>query len=79
MPDVEGAFEQEELQGLKPHRVPAEDVAAEAATYKDQSRPFMETAEGRPFAGAGEGKPVASGIQCKPFARGGQGGQEFAQ
>ena len=47
VPDVEDDIEPEGLQGLKPHRALIEDVAAEAATYKDRERPFANDAQGK--------------------------------
>jgi uncharacterized protein len=70
VPDVVDAADEKELQGLKPHRAPIVNVAAEAATHKDQGGTFVEAAEDRPFAGAGRGKP---------FAHSAQGEQGFAR
>ena len=56
VPDVEGDFGREYLQGLKPHRTPIVDAAAEAATYKDRGRPFENSAQGKPFARGTQGK-----------------------
>ncbi len=45
-----------ELQGLKPDRTPMVNVAAEAATCKDQGRPFANSAQGKSFAHGAQGK-----------------------
>ena len=49
VPDVEDGFTHQELQGLKPHRAPIVKVAAEAATYRDQGRPFANSTQGECF------------------------------
>jgi putative membrane protein insertion efficiency factor len=56
VPDVEGDFGREYLQGLKPHRTPIVDVAAEAATYKDRGKSFEDSTQGKPFAHGTQGK-----------------------
>ena len=70
VPDAVDEADERELQGLKPRRTPIVDVAAEAATYKDQRRPFVTDSQGKPFAG---------GTQGRGFAHCAQGKQEFAQ
>jgi putative membrane protein insertion efficiency factor len=55
VPDVVEADERER-QGLKPHRTPIVNVAAEAATYKDQGRPLVAAGEVKPFAHGAQGK-----------------------
>jgi putative membrane protein insertion efficiency factor len=56
VPDAEGDATQEDLQGLRPHRTPIVNVAAEAATYKDQDRSLIGAAEGRSFENTVQGK-----------------------
>ncbi len=56
VPDVEGDIEREDLQGLKPYRTLIVNVAAEAATYKEQEGRLMEATEGKPFANGAQGK-----------------------
>jgi uncharacterized protein len=56
VPDALDQVGEKELQGLKPHRTPIENVAAEAATYKDQGRPFANDVQRKHFANGNQGK-----------------------
>ena len=55
------------LQGLKPHRAPIVNVAAEAATYKDRGSPFADSTQGEGFEKATQGKPLENTAQDKSF------------
>ena len=56
VPDVVDEADEQELQGLKPRRATIVNVAAEAATYKDQERLFANEAEDGHFAQGAQGK-----------------------
>jgi len=56
VPDVVDETDERELQGLKPHRTRIVNVAAEAATYKDQGRPFANDVQRKHFANGTQGK-----------------------
>jgi putative membrane protein insertion efficiency factor len=56
VPDALDQVDERELQGLKAHRTPIVNVAAEAATYKDQGRPFANDVQLKHFANGNQGK-----------------------
>ena len=56
VPDVVDEADERELRGLKPHRTRIVNVAAKAATYKDQGRPFANDVERKHFANGNQGK-----------------------
>jgi putative membrane protein insertion efficiency factor len=56
VPDVVDEADERELQGLKPHCTRIVNVAAEAATYKDQGRPFANDVQRKHFANGTQGK-----------------------
>jgi uncharacterized protein len=56
VPDALDQVDEWELQGLKPHRTPIVNIAAEAATYKDQGRPFANDVQRKHFANGTQGK-----------------------
>jgi uncharacterized protein len=56
VPDASDQVGEKELQGLKPHRTPIVNVAAEAAAYKDQGRPFANDVQRKHFANGNQGK-----------------------
>ena len=56
VPDALDQVDEKELQGLKPHRTPIVNVAAEAATYRDQGRPFANDVQRKRFENGTQGK-----------------------
>jgi len=56
VPDALDQVGEKELQGLKPHRTPIVNVAAEAAAYKDQGRPFANDVQRKHFANDNQGR-----------------------